>query len=103
MQTPSGWQNPIAAKPGQIQLRVDPRQLLPSRTDLLRRRLDFQHSLLTSGIQRYTLIEATASGIPYDGHHGARAAAELGMFLDVQIVDDDVAPCGLWILDLPVR
>jgi hypothetical protein len=103
MGPPAGWQNPITVQPGQMQKGVEARLLLPSRPDLIRRRLEHQRLLLLGGYQRFTPIQVTAQGVIHDGHHGARAAAERGITVDVLVVAESVPPVGLWILDLPVR
>jgi hypothetical protein len=82
---------------------VDPQLLLPSRLDLVRERLDFQRQLLQAGRPRRTPIQVTAEGVIWDGHHGARAAAERGLKVDVLVVAQQVPPSGLTLLQLPVR
>jgi hypothetical protein len=103
MSWPAGWQNPITVVAGQIQAGVDARLLLPARTDLLQERLDFQRGLLLAGKARLTPIQVTAEGVIWDGHHGVRAAAERGDPVDVLVVPGAIPPCGLLILQLPVR
>lgn len=103
MSLPAGWQNPIIVPPGQIQNDVDARLLLPSRSDLIQIRLDFQRDLRPTGVQRSTPIQVTIQGVIWDGHHAVRVAAELGESIDVLIVNAVVAPSGLTILQLPVR
>jgi hypothetical protein len=55
------------------------------------------------GKSRYSLIEVTIDGVIWDGHHGVRAAAEMGLAVEVKVVNAAVKALGLLILDLPVR
>lgn len=103
MSLPPGGQNPIVVPPGQIQIGVDARLLLPSRSDLIQLRLDFQRGLRQTGRQRLTPIQVTTEGVIWDGHHTVRAAAEGGETVDVLIVASLVQASGLTILQLPVR
>ncbi len=103
MVPPAGWQNPISALPGQTQAGVDARLLLPSRRDVLKRRVDWQRLLLKRKQKRHTPIQVTRDGVIFDGHHGVRAAAEEGLAVDVLIVDQPTPAVGVFILDLPVR
>ncbi len=103
MSIPAGWQNPIVVPAGQVQKAVDAHLLLPSRSDLILVRLDFQRSLRQTGRQRLTPIQVTTQGVIWDGHHAVRAAAELGETVDVLVVDAAVPECGLTILQLSVR
>ena len=103
MSLPPGWQNPILVPPSQIQKAVDARLLLPSRSDLVQMRLDFQRSLRQSGHPRLTPIQVTTQGVIWDGHHAVRAAAEREETIDVLIVDSVAPASGLTILQLPVR
>lgn len=103
MSSPTGWRNPIVVPAGQTQRAVDARLLLPSRSDLIQLRLDFQRSLLQTGGQRLTPIQVTVQGVIWDGHHAVRAAAERGDTVDVFIVNTVVPASGLTILQLPVR
>lgn len=103
MSASGSWQNPIAAPPGQVQGGVDPLQLLPSRRDLLRLRLEAQRQLLQSGQARHTMIRVTRDGVIYDGHHGVRVAAEQGATVDVLVIDQQVPPSAPSIMALPAR
>ena len=102
MPIPAGWQNPITVSAGQTQ-QVDPTQLLPSRGDLVRARLEGQRRLLLSGTPRFTPVQVTPDGVIFDGHHMVRAAAEIGKLIDVRVVGITQPPTGEMILDLPVR
>jgi hypothetical protein len=103
MSLPPGWQNPITAAPGAIQQGIDPKDLLPSRPDLVKARVDAQRALLRSGRKRYTPIQVSTDGVIWDGHHAVRAAAEEGAMVEVQVVSVPLKPAGSLILQLPVR
>jgi hypothetical protein len=103
MPLPDDWQNPITAKVGDIQRDVDPVALRPSRRDLLSVRLAGQVQLLQNNQPRWTPITVTPEAVIFDGHHAIRAAAEGGLLVEVTIIDAEVAPVGLSILELPVR
>jgi hypothetical protein len=103
MNPPGGGNNPITAQPGQVQLGVDPMLLLPSRAELLQVRLAFQRGLIQTGRPRATPIQVTREGVIWDGHHAVRAAAELGVLVDVRVIAQTVPPSGPTILQLPVR
>lgn len=95
--------NPIAVGVGESQIGVDPNLLRPFRSDLLRSRLDLQIQLQTTGISRFTPIKVNLEGVIVDGHHAVRVAAELGQSVDVLVVEVDVAPSGMRILELPIQ
>jgi len=99
---PVNWQSPITAAPGQVQLNVDPRQLLPSRYDLAQFRLDIQQGLLDAGKERTTPIKVTPDGVIWDGHHAVRLAAEEGRLVTVKVVSIAQNPTAVSILNLPV-
>jgi hypothetical protein len=98
----SGLPNPITAEPGEVQAAVDPCTLRPSRRDLLRRRVEFQRSLIRSGQPRSTPIQVSPDGIIVDGHPAVRTAAEEGRAVDVQVVDFPPKASAESILGLPV-
>jgi hypothetical protein len=100
---PPNWQNPVTVGPGQLQTNVDPQTLLPSRLDLVRTRLESQRQLIRAGQRRWTPILVTVQGIIYDGHHAVRAAAEEGVTVDIQVVDQALTASAASILALPVR
>jgi hypothetical protein len=100
---PGGRKNPIIAAVGQTQSGVDPRELLPGRGDLTRVRLDAQRRLIQSATPRWTPIQVTPDGVIWDGHHGARAAAERALAVDVLVVAQQAPPSGIDLLQLPVR
>src|SRR5262249_53607862 len=103
MSTPPGWSNPIHVPPGQFQLGIDARLLLPSRSDLIRSRLDHQRMLRQTHIPRSTPIQVGVNGVIWDGHHAVRLAAEEGETVDVLVVAVSDPWSGLTILQLPVR
>ena len=103
MSIPNDWQNPISALPGATQAGVDPSQLLPSRPDLVRTRLEVQRHLIRTGTPRFTPVRVTADGVIFDGHHMVRAAAEEGKLIDVRVVGVTQPSIGDLIMDLPVR
>ena len=39
----------------------------------------------------------------YDGHHGVRAALEMGKYIDVEIVPQTIMPSNIPISKLPIR
>jgi hypothetical protein len=74
---------------------VDPRTLgRGDRAALDLRRLAHQRDLLRQGLRRFTLIEVNESGRIHDGHHGVRAAIELDVAVDVNVVSGDEPPEG---------
>jgi hypothetical protein len=103
MSLPAGWRNPILVPAGQIQKAVDACLLLPSRSELIQLRLDFQRGLRQSGCPRLTSIQVTTQGIIWDGHHAVRVAAECGEAVDVVVIAPLVPASGSTILQLPVR
>ena len=70
------WLNPISGSPGQIQNRVDPKMLRPSRDDLIVARLKFQRQLLLSGQVRFTpIIADPGEGVIIDWPSWKKVAA----------------------------
>jgi hypothetical protein len=102
MTFPANWRNTITALPGQFQSNVDPVTLLPSRLDLSQVRLDIQKALVDAGTERSTPIQVTLDGVIWDGHHAVRIAAESGIVLTVQVVNQRVNPTAGSIMDLLV-
>lgn len=98
----AGWQDPITVSAGQIQARVDPLSLLPSRSHLSRVRLGFQNKLVQSGTPRHSPVLVNTEGVIFDGHHAVRVAAEDGTLIDMKVIDYPVAATADSILDLPV-
>src|SRR3954452_22438493 len=94
MTFPPAWQSTITAQPAQVQVGVDARSLLPSRTDLERARLGVQAALRRAGTPRSTPILVTTQGVIWDGHHAVRLAAENGETVDVRVVALSESPSG---------
>jgi hypothetical protein len=103
MSSPGGWRNPIMVGPGNVQTDVDPSQLRPARTDLVRARVEFQRSLIRGNRQRLTPIQVSEQGVIIDGHHYVRAAAEEGLLIEVIVSTLSALPKADSILDLPLR
>jgi hypothetical protein len=103
MEPPPDWVNPVTASAGQSQKEVDPARLLPSRHDLVRRRLEVQRALLLSNHVRATPILVTIGGVICDGHHAVRAALEEGRLVEILVTPMPIAASAASILDLPVR
>lgn len=103
MAVPAGWQNPIVVQAGTMQSDIDPNNLLPSRPNLNKSRLDAQRQLLDGRVARFTPIQVNLDGIIWDGHHAVRAAAEKDRLVDVLVVAQPLKADGQRILDLPVR
>ena len=85
---------PGGGRIGDILDDIDPGSLLGSRATLEGARLEFQRKLVQTGTKRFTTIKVTEDGIIYDGHHGARAALELGEAVQIQIVPGNPPPIG---------
>jgi hypothetical protein len=75
------------AIPGAVLLGIDPSTLLANRPELVKSRLDVQRNLIRLGITRYTMIQVNCEGVIISGNHGARAAAEARVAVDIAIVD----------------
>jgi RNA-binding protein YhbY len=86
--------NPLSIKPNQV------------RATLNKGRLQTQRDLLSGEIERTTLIQVTANGVVWDGHHGLRAAAEATKVVKVKVVKGaEINPPGNHnsILDIPIE
>ena len=90
----------MAGKPFQVetlgvQTDVDPRTLgRGDRAALDARRLAHQLNLLRRGVRRFTPIEVNEAGRIEDGHHAVRAAIELNVAVDVNVVAGVDPPAG---------
>ena len=94
--------DPSSAVPGHWQRGIDASTLLSGqRTTLDVGRLQRQRELLVSGRERFDPIMVSPGGVILDGHHGARAAAEAGLAVDVIVIELPLS-AGLPILQLPV-
>jgi hypothetical protein len=80
---------------------VDPATLLANRDELESSRLQLQRQLIAAGRKRNTMIEVNRDGVIIQGNHGARAAAEMGVSVDILIVSCPHPNFGL-ILSIPV-
>jgi hypothetical protein len=86
--------DPSKAVPGGILHGVDPSTLLAGREPLERSRIDNQHRLIATNTPRWDMIEVTTLGVILNGNHGARAAAEAHVPVDVIVVDFPQPSCG---------
>ena len=93
--------DPAQAKVGAVLIGIDPSSLLSNRDELELSRLDIQRQLIASGIKRHTMIQVNLQGVIVQGNHGARAAAERGLPIDIIIVDLPYPNFGP-ILQIPV-
>ena len=75
------------ASPGVVLKDVDPSTLLSNRQELEKSRLDVQRQLIRAGTKRFSMIQVNRDGVIIQGNHGARAAAESGIPIEVEIVD----------------
>lgn len=80
---------------------IDPNSLVAGRPNLIKSRLDAQRHLLRQQIARWTPIFVTKSGVIYDGNHAARAAAEAGEGIEIQVIDASAKGFGN-VLSLPI-
>ena len=79
--------NPALAIPGTVLRDVEAASLLAGRDLLKQGRIDDQHDLLATNTPRWDMIEVNRAGVIFSGNHGARAAAERGLPVDVLIRD----------------
>jgi hypothetical protein len=93
---------PPDAQPGQILTNIDPNTLQAGRGDLVGARLTYQQQLIRQGTPRPTPIQVTPDGVIWDGNHGARAAAQAGVPVTVQVVPGTGTARGP-VTDLPIR
>ena len=89
------------AIPGAILVGIDPASLRSNRDELELSRLNLQRQLIARGIKRTTMIEVNCEGVIIQGNHGARAAAEAGLSIDIRIVNLPYPNFGS-ILQIPV-
>lgn len=74
---------------------VDPKTLgRGSRRMLSRDRYSVQRTLIESGTARVTPIRVYETGRVYDGHHGTRAAIDLGVAIDIEVFPGAEPPAG---------
>jgi hypothetical protein len=79
--------DPRNAQSGAILYDIDPASLQANRPELERSRLETQRQLIAAGIRRYSMIQVNCVGVVLNGNHGARAAAEVGVAIDVFVTD----------------
>lgn len=93
--------DPKQAVKGTVLTGIDPATLQSNREELDQSRIDTQRDLIRRGIRRQTLIQVNLDGVIIQGNHGARAAAEAGVAIDVEVID---LPHPHWgpILNIPV-
>ena len=93
--------DPALAIPGTLLRDVEAASLFAGRDLLEQWRIDDQHDLLATNTSRWDMIEVNRDGVILTGHHGARAAAEWGLPVDVFIRDMPMPSQGP-ILTIPV-
>ena len=89
------------ARTGAVLNDIDAASLQSSKQVLEQWRIDIQADLLAKNVRRGTIIEVNRDGAILSGHHGARAAAEMGLPVDVLVRDLPVPSHGQ-ILTIPV-
>jgi RHS repeat-associated protein len=94
--------DPSKAVVGQPMNGIDPASLEAGRSGLVQGRLEVQRKLICDGTVRNTPIRVTKDGVIYDGNHGARAALEAGMPVDVHVIGEPAVGKGP-VRDLPVK
>jgi hypothetical protein len=72
---------------GTILRGIDASTLLAGREPLEQWRIDIQHKLIATKTPRWDMIEVNLLGVILNGNHGARAAAEAHMPVDIIVVD----------------
>jgi hypothetical protein len=86
--------DPSKAVPGTILRGINPSTLFAGHEPLERSRIDRQHRLIVTGQTRWDMIEVNTKGVILSGNHGARAAAEANVAIDVLVVDFPQPSCG---------
>jgi hypothetical protein len=77
---------PANAQAGQTFTNINPNTLQAGRGDLVAGRLATQQQLIQQGTPRTTPIKVTPDGVIWDGNHGARAAAQVGVPVTVEVI-----------------
>ena len=75
---------------------------LVSVAPLIAERLQAQKDLILAGIERSDPIFVSPSGAVADGHHGVRAAIDLGASVAVIVLHFEIEP-GEFVLELPIE
>ena len=86
--------DPAKAIPGTILRGINPATLFAGHEPLEQWRIDRQHRLIAAGHARFDMIEVNTKGVILSGNHGARAAAEANVSVDVFVKDLPLPPCG---------
>jgi hypothetical protein len=85
---------PNNATAGQTLGGIDPSSLQAGRANLWQSRLTTQQNLVTGQVPRANPITVTPQGVIYNGNHGARAAAEAGVSISVEVIDETIPGFG---------
>ena len=93
--------DPVQAKHRVVLQGIDAATLRSNKTFLEEWRLELQRQLIANGIKRSSLIKVNCQGIILEGNHGARVAAEMGVPVEVLVVDMPHPTTGP-ILQVPV-
>src|SRR5438105_5847602 len=93
--------DPAKAVPRSILRNIDPATLFAGHEPLERWRIDRQLQLIATGQSRWDMIVVNTQGVILSGNHGARAAAEKGVPVDVFVKDFPLPSCGR-ILDVAI-
>jgi hypothetical protein len=93
--------DPKQARHGIVLHGIDPATLRSNKTELEQWRVELQRQLIADGIKRHSLIQVNCEGIILEGNHGARAAADAGVPVNVQVIDLPHPSTGS-ILDIPI-
>jgi hypothetical protein len=93
--------DPKLAVAGAILRGIDASTLFAGREPLIQWRIADQHQLIATNTPRWDMIQVSCQGVIIAGNHGARAAAEAGVPVDVVVIDFPQPSCGP-ILSVPV-
>lgn len=93
--------DPKMAVPGAILRGIDASTLFAGREPLIQWRIADQHRLIATNTPRWDMIEVSCDGVIISGNHGARAAAEARVPVDVLVIDFPQPSYGP-ILSIPV-
>ena len=88
---PFGSRNAI---PGKVLRGIDASTLFDGLEPLKRGRIDDQLKLIATNQTRWDMIEISIQGVILSGNHGARAAAEADVPIDVLVRDFYLPSCG---------
>src|SRR5262245_46276527 len=79
--------DPEQAIPGTILRGIDATTLFAGREPLDQSRINNQHKLIAANKTRWDMIVVNTKGVVLSGNHGARAAAEANVPIDVFVMD----------------